>query len=511
MARFDAIILGYGPVGAMAAGLLAGRGWRVAVIDRMADVYPMPRAVRFDGEVMRMFQELGIADEINAQCTPILGAEFVDANNKRLEGFDLPADLTDASGWSISSMFHQPLMERTLRTRVEAYEGVATYISHEAGTPVQTDEVVKVDLTPVEGGASFSLEADYLIAADGASSPVRKALGFELVSLGYDCDWIVVDVLLKRDVPGLSSIAQQICDPRRIVTYVPVVGMRRRWEFRLNPGEVKEAMTNDATIWEMLKPWVGPDDAVIERAAGYQFHAAIADQWCDRRIFLAGDAAHQTPPFLGEGMCTGLRDVANLVWKLDMVKRGLADDHLLETYQAERAPHALDLIDFAVETGKLMDQIAEAHVTGNWPTSYAAAYGGDRGYPHLHGGVLALQEDDMSDGVTGFQGAQASVRLNGAAPSRLDDLAQANFHIISSQDLVPQLNDGHKAFLDLIGAKLFVLGAEARVTSELDALLAKYDAIIVRPDRYVFGVVDGNNSLEEQLVKLESHFLSISG
>jgi 3-(3-hydroxy-phenyl)propionate hydroxylase len=504
--KFDVVILGYGPVGALGAALMAKRGWQVAVIDRMPDVYPLPRAVRFDEEAMRMFQELGIADEMNAASTPLLGAEFIDVEKRRLEGFELPADMTGASGWPISNMFHQPLMERTLRNAVDSYDNVTVFLSHEAALPDQTDDKVSVEISPIHGGDALTLEADYLIAADGAASPVRKSLGIEFLSLGYDCDWVVVDVLLKRDVPTLSKITQQICDPARIVTYVPVVGMRRRWEFRLHPDEVKEEMVDDDTIWGLLKPWVGPEDAEIERAAGYQFHAAIADKWRDRRIFLAGDAAHQTPPFLGEGMCAGLRDVANLAWKLDMVWRGLADDNLLETYQQERGPHALDLVDHAVETGKLMDQIAAAHNTGDWPTSYAAAYGGSRGYPHLHGGVLALQDDDPTDGITGFQTAQPRVDLDGRGAQRLDDLTDERFYIVSEKDQTPSISAENAAFLSRIDAKHFVLEESKRTSPELNELLGRYDALIVRPDRYVFGVVDEKHPINQQLDKLRVHF-----
>lgn len=505
--KFDAIVIGYGPVGALGAGLLARRGWRVAVVDRLDDVYPLPRAVRFDGEVMRMFQELGLADTFQGQTASMQGAEFLDAKGERLHGIEFPDEFTDASGWRISSMFHQPLLERTLRQAVEAYDGVTVFKPYEAHVPTQDETAVGVQISPVMGGEDVTLEADYLIAADGAASPIRKALGFKFLSLGYDCDWVVVDVLLKQPLPHLGRYTQQICDPDRIVTCVPGVGNRRRWEFRLNAGEKKEEMVDEATIWRLLAPWVTPETAEIERAAGYQFHAAIADHWRDRRIFLAGDAAHQTPPFLGEGMCAGMRDVANLAWKLDMVRRGLADDASLDTYQMERGPHALDLVDHAVSTGKLMDALTDAHVTGDWPTSYDAAYGGERGYPHLHGGVLALQEEDAPDGVTGFMAPQPRVDIDGSGPVRLDDLADGAFCIVSAKDLSGEVNDAHRTFLTRIGAKMFVLDEASRLSPELDLHLALHDALIVRPDRYIFGVVNAANPLSVQLDKLQSHFL----
>ncbi len=504
--RFDAVIIGYGPVGATMAGLLVCRGWSVAVIDRLPDIYPLPRAVRLDGETMRVFDELGIGDQVDADSERALGAEFVDATGKRIQGIDLPEDYVDPSGWAHSKMFYQPQLERTLRDNIEARANVTVLISHEAAAPQQTDDGVSVDVTPVGGGENFTLEADYLIAADGAASPVRKSLGFSFQSLGYDCDWVVVDVDLKREIPSLATITQQICDPKRRATYVPNVRLKRRWEFQLLPGEDKVEMAKEENVWKMLAPWVGPEDADIERSAGYQFHAAHADRWRDRRIFLAGDAAHQTPPFLGEGMVAGVRDAANLAWKLDMVKRGLASEALLETYQRERGPHAHDLVDHAVETGKLIDACAEAQVTGNWPESYDAMYGGSRGLPHLHGGVLALSEEDPTDGLTGYQAPQAMVKIDGADPALLDRHVAGAFFIVSTEDLSSELSEGQKDFLDRIGAKLIVLDQDARLTSQMDLHLALHKAVIVRPDRYIFGLVNDKCTLSDQVNKLMSNF-----
>ncbi|MEQ9519614.1 MAG: bifunctional 3-(3-hydroxy-phenyl)propionate/3-hydroxycinnamic acid hydroxylase [Parvibaculum sp.] len=503
---FDAIVLGYGPVGAMAAALLARRGWRVAVIDRLPDVYPLPRAVRFDGEAMRMFQELGIAAQMAADAAPIRGAEFVDAKFNRLEGLELPDGFLTSLGWPLGFMFHQPTMERALRARVASFPNVSVFTSHEAGVPSQTRDNVCLEITPVGGGETRVLEAAYLIAADGAASPVRKAIGSTFLSLGYDCDWVVVDVLLREDVPTLSPIVQQICDPDRIVTFVPVVGPRKRWEFRLNPGEARDDMVVPEKIWEMLSSWVTPATAEIERAADYQFHAAIADHWREGRIFLAGDAAHQTPPFLGEGMCAGLRDAASLAWKLDHVKRGLAGDALLDTYQQERGPHALDLVDHAVSTGRLMDEIADAHVTGAWPTSYAAAYGGDRGFPHLHDGVLSLTADDPTDFVTGYQCPQPLVQtVDGAR--RLDEIMAPEFCLLSACDLSRDLTEEDQKFLLHLGVQQIVLGPDRLLSPELDELLGANEAIIVRPDRYVFGLVNKETGLSTQLAKLRTHYL----
>lgn len=505
MAHFDALIIGYGPVGATAAGLLAKRGWSVAVIDRLPDLYPLPRAIGFDGEITRIFQELGIVDNVMAHSNPSLGAEFIEAGGKRIEGFDIPPGTVGPMGWPDVCFFHQPTLERQLRECVEATGKVTTYLSYEASDATQSDDGVSLVITPVEGGAPITLTASYLLAADGAASPMRKQLGFVFDSLGYDRDWLVVDVRLTSDV-DLPKLTQQICDPARRVTFVAGVGDRRRWEFQLNEGETWDEMLDDAKQWDLLSPWLTPSVAQIERSAVYQFHAATANHWQDKRIFLLGDAAHQTPPFLGQGMCAGMRDAANLAWKLDFVKRGLATPAMLDTYQEERLPHALDLVDYAAEMGRMIDTLADAQVTGEWPETLDAVYGGSRGFPHLHSGVLALGADDESDGLTGFPAAQALVKTP-HGDTLLDDIVGANFAIVSAAPL-PELSASHHALLERIGAKQIVLSEEDRASPAMDLLLAFHQAIILRPDRYIFGLVNTDAPLERQLDRLSTHFTS---
>ncbi|MDF1686718.1 MAG: bifunctional 3-(3-hydroxy-phenyl)propionate/3-hydroxycinnamic acid hydroxylase [Parvibaculaceae bacterium] len=505
MTHFDALIIGYGPVGATAAGLLAQHGWRVGVVDRLPDLYPLPRAICFDGEISRIFQELGIAKHVHARSASSLGAEFVKATGERIEGFDIPPDTLGPSGWPDLCFFHQPTLERQLRDCAEATGKVTTYLSYEASEMTQTPAGVSIVATPVEGGEALTLTANYLLAADGAASPTRKHLGFAFDSLGYDRDWLVVDVLMTG-AADLPKITQQICDPARRVTFVAGVGERRRWEFQLNEGETWDEMLNEAKQWDLLRPWVTPDISKIERSAVYQFHAATANHWQDKRIFLLGDAVHQTPPFLGQGMCAGMRDAANLIWKLDFVERGLASSKILETYQEERLPHALDLVDYAAEMGRMIDTLAEAQVTGDWPETLDAVYGGSRGFPHLHSGVLALGADDDSDGITGFPAPQALVNTE-QGPVLLDDIIGANFAIVSAAPL-PELSAAHQALLSFIGAKQIILPEAERASPSMDILLAFHQAVIIRPDRYIFGLVNATTSLEQQLDRLSIHFQS---
>ncbi len=342
---YDAIVAGYGPVGAVTAALLGRAGLRTAVYEPTTSVYHLPRAAHFDAEIMRVFEEIEVAHDVLPACAPVKGMHFVNAAGDALLRFDVDP----GAGW----MFYQPDLERALRAGVDRLDDVDVHLAHEVVAFEQNDDDVRVHVRDVERGDVRVVRARYLVAADGARSTVRKQLGITSDDLQFDQPWLVVDTVLRRPV-ALPELVQQICDPARPTTFIPMCGDRRRWEFMLLPGETAAAMEHPDRIAELLAPWITPADVDIVRAVVYTFHAVIADQWRDRRVFLVGDAAHQMPPFLGQGMCSGIRDAHNLVWKLALVANGLADDELLDSYQQERAPHVRSIVETAVALGGLL-------------------------------------------------------------------------------------------------------------------------------------------------------------
>ena len=206
----------------------------------------------------------------------------------------------------------------------------------------------------LQSGNTQAVQARYVVGCDGARSMVRKAMGTAMVDLGLHQPWLVFDVRLKADVPGLPDHTVQHCDPARPMTYCNVTGNRRRWEIMLMPGDDPAQLVQPETLWQLVSKWVTPEQADIERAVIYTFHSVIAEGWRQGRLLLAGDAAHQTPPFLGQGMCAAIRDASNLAWKLEAVLRGHADDALLDTYESERSPHVRAFIDLAVKLGDII-------------------------------------------------------------------------------------------------------------------------------------------------------------
>jgi 2-polyprenyl-6-methoxyphenol hydroxylase-like FAD-dependent oxidoreductase len=339
----DVALVGYGPVGSALAILLAQLGRTVTVLERWPEPYVLPRAVHFDHETGRILQACGIGGELRVISEPADIYEWRNAAGTTLLRFGQTGD--GPSGWPASSMFNQPMIEQLLHrrardARVNVQRGVEV-----TGIEQRDDHVV---VTNADGSR---VAARFVVGCDGANSTVRAATGLPVTDLGYFYDWLIVDVILAEP-RVFDPINLQICDPARPTTVVSGGPGRRRWEFMRLPHESLDELNEKARAWKLLAPWdVHPGNARLERHAVYTFNARYAERWRAGRVFLAGDAAHLMPPFAGQGMCSGLRDAANLAWKLDLVLGGLAADPLLDTYQSERLPSARAAIDFSMELG----------------------------------------------------------------------------------------------------------------------------------------------------------------
>jgi 3-(3-hydroxy-phenyl)propionate hydroxylase len=329
-----------------------------------------------------------------------------------------------------------------------------------------------------------------VLGCDGARSLSRGATGTALEDLCFDQPWLVCDVILRREV-DLPRWCVQYCDPARPSTYVPIPGRRRRWEFMLMPGETREEMERPERVARMLAPWLGPDDAEIERATVYTFHALVASPWRRERVFLLGDSAHQTPPFLGQGMCAGMRDAANLAWKIDLVHRDLASPRMLDSYERERSPHVRRVIQSAVAAGGLIQTtdpgVAKARdemfLAGNAPSPLELV-------PRLVDGVFDDREDDHAAGKPIPQSRDASGRL-------LDDLLADGFALVAADDPAGLVGEASGRVLERLGTR--------RVACEaLRPWLGKVGAVaaLVRPDRHVHGSVRDAGDLDRLVRRL---------
>lgn len=329
------VVIGFGPCGAVASALLGQAGFEVLALDRSVEIYPKPRAMAVDHEIMRLFDNLGVAGAVLPLTAPFPASEHFGVEGQIIRRVDMvppPYPL----GYTPTMTFSQPPVEAALRAHATATPGVTVELGR-AVTAVTEAGAVTLD----DGRL---VQADWVVACDGASSPTRQALGIALDDLVFDEPWLVVDLLLTGTAPGLPANAAQFCDPARPISYIPGPGAHRRFEIMLLPGEDAAAMQQEARVWPLLARWLGPEVATLWRAASYRFHALVAREWRVGKVFLAGDAAHQQPPFIGQGMCQGLRDVANLAWKLAAVRDG-ADPALLDSYGVERGAHVRALTE----------------------------------------------------------------------------------------------------------------------------------------------------------------------
>ncbi len=512
---YDVVIVGMGPVGALAANLCGQAGLRTLVIEKGVEPYLLPRAVHMDAEAMRILQSVGLAEEIAPLTRPLGGSVYLGCDGRQIRVFR-SQDTRASLGWPASNLFYQPQLERVLREGVKRFANVEVRLATEFTALEQTSDGVRLCYAAAGRVEAENVEAGYVLACDGASSPVRKLLGVALDDMGFEERWLVIDALMsgemrwpeRYDIPAEvrdGRYSLMICDPERPATIIPGAGRHRRWEYMLLPDETDEQALEPTRIQGLLSDWVDPTEAQVVRAAVYRFHGLVARAWRSGPVFLLGDAAHQTPPFFGQGMCHGFRDAAQLVWKLALVRRGLAGGALLDTYQAEREGHVRAIISAALTAGAavcILDPDEAAQRDERFRAEEAARVGASVAMTDV---VPPIRDGLVEPDTGGERIAQPTVDTLGG-PARLDELLSGRLTLLTTasplfENVTSALPSawralGGQVLRILPGGQPVQRGALVDMGGALGAWLAGADAewALVRPDRYVFA--KGRTTLE---------------
>jgi 3-(3-hydroxy-phenyl)propionate hydroxylase len=480
------VIVGAGPAGIAAATMLGQYGVECLVLDRHETVYPLPRAVHADDEIYRILARLGVGDEFAAHARQALGLRLLSPDMRVLAELNRSPECSAAHGYPQMNMFDQPELEAMLRVNLKRYPQVTVRGNVEVISVAQTQPGrVRVSYLDRVRGGETAVEANYVLGCDGANSPTRAAIGAHMYGLPFTQSWVVIDVDTDAELNQWEG-CHQLCNPQRAGTYMRVGQTRYRWEFQLLDGETAANYQTIADIEPLIRPWLGdnPADAMkLVRVTSYTFRAQVASRWRDRNVFLLGDAAHLTPPFVGQGMAAGFRDSLNLTWKLVGVLNKTLPESVLDTYEQERKLHAAAMILMAVSVGAAMtgggrfgDLIRNVVFPkmGNVRLPGTRANAAEGVTPGLRRSALVIKDR----GRGGLAGSMCPNPVL-ADGKRFDEVVGNQFALITSTSLNPGVGD------EVVRRGAVVI--QAAPGSELDGWLRKgrVNAAIVRPDRVV--------------------------
>ncbi len=498
----DVVVIGYGPTGMTTAALLGQAGHRVTVLERYSGLYNLPRAASFDDETMRTFARLGIADRL----LPTLHVQ--PTYEWRNGAGDLLIEHAYAdegrSGWAEWYMMYQPDLEDVLDETCRATPGVEVRLGAAVTGLEQTGE--RVILTTDDG---YRVGARFVVACDGGNSFVRETLAIGQDDYGFAEPWMVCDFRLHRPAEAIGlPRALQLGDPHHPTSIISLGTRHHRFSFMLDAGETTE---DAAAVWARVADRLSSDDADLIRVATYTFRSLVAHRWRTGRVLLAGDAAHQMPPFLGQGMCSGVRDAQNLAFKLDLVLRGMVGDTVLDTYQSEREPHVRAVIEKGVELGRAQTirdpELAERRDRRLLVKRAAATEPENLRLPGLGNGLLGRGGGELS--------VQGRVD-DGTRVDLLDQIVGGGFHLLVAEEALAELD---RAALDTAGVRVVAFGErpDGAVVVDVDGTYRRWFAelgvtsVAVRPDLYVFGAGTDPKGLAVELLTAVAPVPSAAG
>jgi len=531
--QYDVVVAGLGPTGLTLAHLLGRRGLSALVLEREPEFYGNARAVYTDDEALRVFQTAGVADDIHADMNVDSAVQWVKANGELLIQF---RETQRPLWWPVVNFLYQPYLETRLESLLARYPHVEVRRGREVVDFTQDETGVTVTHSAATGSAygkrdnavdetaTETVRASYLVGADGGRSVVRTRLGIEMTGKSFPERWLVVDLKAKDGADAFRHLPyfDFVCNPEMPTVSCPQPGGHHRFEFALTEDDDRDHFESDETVRRLIGQYVDVDEVEVKRRLVYTFNALVAGRWRDGRVLLAGDAAHMTPQFVGQGMNAGVRDADNLSWKLAAVLQHGADPTLLDSYESERRPHAKAMIDFSVFNKSLVSIKNPVGATARNAAMWTSLH-----VPGLAGWVRQagmkpkprLKKDAYVGLPRGFRGVEGTlapqpvVRQYDGRPTRLDDAIGTGWAVIGiGVDPREALGTGLTRWEQVAATFATVYAAGTRPqgeigdgrrkaglvdledsTGELARWLRKAGArrgtlVVLRPDKYVFGV-----------------------
>ncbi len=474
---YDVVIVGLGPTGGVLANLIAKHNLSIKILEKENQLYNLPRAVHFDDEIMRVFETIGISENFLKQTIINKGTRFIDENNNLLLDWPRPKVITE-NGWYPSYRFHQPDLERNLRKKLSNFKKVSISQNSDVFNLENKKDHVEVTYKNVKTEKENILRSKYVIGCDGGRSFVREVIDAGMDDLGFEQRWAVIDVLLKTKNIELPDRTIQYCSSSRPATYCRNVGRRRRWEIALKDEKDEKQFLREENLWKFLNRWVSKEDIKIERKAVYTFQSAIAKKWQKGRIFLAGDAAHLSPPFMGQGMCAGIRDASNLAWKIAFCCQNEHNIKLLNSYQSERYKNVKEYILTTMNMGKLLNEMGGTNVSKTVKNAEDGSKTMSTIKPSMGPGLGSLKDKNRG---------KIFPNIKFDKNKTIDEFYDKKIILFSKK------NYNQNNISNVSGDKF----------EELIGILKKFnsEALIVRPDRYILSSTNENNNINDFVEK----------